>query len=244
MPDYCGTADCINLFEDFSAVASGTVATNLITEASGWLTAEINNFHDGVIPTSGTTYSYYITRAAALETIYLAIDRRKADQYEDVEPWWQKYHDRSMEIIDRLRDGEITLAADTSPWERGIGPAEPIANGTVSAPTEGMCESNWAIADQWYTGDTMPRTFVIEIDGTGSRIEQQTYKWRYEYGSQWEDEEVGLDWGWNQLAYGVYIRFVDIDEFEPEQRWEIDCQPRNRRANKANSMRTYYMSRG
>ena len=244
MPDYCGTADCINLFEDFTAVASGTVATDLITEASSWLSAEINNFHESPIPLSGGTYSYYVVRAAALETIYLAIDRRKADQYEEAEPWWLKYHTRSTEIIDRIRDGQITLEADTSPWERGIGPAESIANGTVDAPADGMMESNWALADQWYSGDTMPRTFVIEIDGTGSRIEEQTYKWRYEYGSVWEDEEVGLDWGWNQLAYGVYVRFVDADDFENGQRWEIDCQPMNRRSNKAHSMRSFFMSRG
>lgn len=244
MPDYCGTNDCINLFEDFSTLAAGTTATALITEASREVTAEVNNFHEAPIPLSGGTYSYYVVRAAALKTVYLAADRRFADQYEVEEGWWGKYNTRFMDIIDRMRSGKISLEADVSPWERGIGPIEEKANGTISAPDAGMAESNAAIEGAYYTGHDMPRTFVVELDGDGSTIAGQTFKWKYIYGSQWEDETIDCSWDWTTLAHGAAVRFIDSGTFAVGQQWEIPTNPINYDRNKNHSTITGYMVRG
>lgn len=244
MPNYHGTNDCINLFEDYSSLADGTTATNLIAESSRWLTAEVNNFHESPIPLSGGTYSYYVVRASALENVYLAADRRKADQYEDEPGWWGKYHVQAMDIVDRMRAGKISLEADVSPWERGIGPIEEKANGTVDAPDMGMAESNSAIEGAYYTGHDMPRTFVVQLDGEGSNIEGQTFKWKYLHGSKWEDETIDCSWDWTGLSFGVAVRFIDSGTFEVEQQWEIPSNPINYDRNKQHSTRSGYMVRG
>ena len=244
MPDYCGTNDCINLYEDFSSLADGTTASDLITEASRQLTAEVNNFHESPIPLSGGSYSYYVVRAAALQTVYLAADRRFSDQYEEEVGWWGKFNARFFDIVDRMRDGKINLEADVSPWERGIGPIEEKANGTVDAPDLGMAESNSAIEGAYYTGHNMPRTFVVQLDGEGSTIEGQTFKWKYLHGSQWEDETIDCSWDWVGLDYGVSVRFIDSGTFEVEQQWEIPCNPINYDTNKYHSTTTGYKVRG
>ena len=244
MPNYHGTNDCLNLFELYSDYADGTTATNLITESSRWLTAEVNNFHESPLPLSGGTYSYYVVRASALENVYLALSKRLDDQYEEETGWWDKYHVRAMDIVDRMRAGKISLEADVSPWERGIGPIEEKANGTVGAPDMGMAESNSAIEGAYYTGHDMPRTFVVELDGEGSTIEGQTFKWKYLHGSKWEDETIDCSWDWTSLGFGAAVRFIDSGTFEAEQQWEIPTNPINYDRNRQHSTRSGYMVRG
>jgi len=244
VPDYHGTNDCINIFEDYSSYADGTTAAALVTESSRFLTAEINNFHKAPLPLSGGTYSYYVVRASALENVYLSISRRNSDQHEEEIGWWNKYHVMSMDIIDRMRSNKISLEADVSPWERGIGPIEEKANGTVSAPDLGMAESNSAIEGAYYTGHDMPRTFVVQLDGVGSTIATQSFKWKYLHGSAWEDETIDCSWDWTGLEYGVNVRFIDSGTFAAEQQWEIPSNPINYDRNKNHSTITGYMVRG
>lgn len=245
---YCGTSDCRNWCEDFNAYTGTDAATagSIIEEASNWFRAEVDNIGYGAPRTDNGTYDYWVRYATAQQAIYIAIDRRKSGQYEEAEGWWIGYHERARNVIERLAAGDLVYWRDRSDDERGIGPAIPRANGTVGTATVDMCYSNRELQGAWYTLD-IPRTFLLEIDGTGSMTSQQTFRWKYLYGTAWEDTGLKLKWGWRNLADGVWVRWEDTggtDYFEKGQQWTIACHPNEYSVNQGRGMRTYQMYRG
>jgi len=244
---YCGTSDCLNWYEDFNALTGtdATTANSIITEASDWLRSSLDAAGCNAPVTYNGTYDYWVRYAAAQESIYMAIDRRKSGQYEDV-AWWSGYHDRAQSVVERIAAGELSMQADVADHERGIGRAASIKHGTVGTTTVDMMFSNWTVQTAWYTSD-IPRTFLVELDGQGSMVSQQTYRWKYRYGTKWEDTSVQCKWGWRGLADGVAVRFEDTggtEYLENGQQWIIPCNPPDRVVNRGQGMRTYQMYRG
>lgn len=239
MPRYCTSSDVSAIYEDYDSL-TGTNGTTLMDVASDWVTATLMDFYGSVFYESGTTYPFWIRRASALEAVYLGFKRRHEQAQTTSTGFWDKYHNEAIQILKDLQEGKHTLTTqDAAPWERGITPAVGVTNGDVTAPGYGGCYSNAEVPDQWFTGD-YPISLVIEIDGAGSRISQQTFKWMYKYGSAWEDEEVALSRSWTYLTDGVYCRFVDAYSFAVGQQWEIACSPsQGRVSNKGDGIRSY-----
>jgi hypothetical protein len=215
MADYCGTADCLLLSRDWTDLTlDGTTnyAGDIITAASAWVTAEVNDWRTAVSPLSdgGTLYDYHIQQAAANRACFIAYDSVMRDKYEVEEtPYWYSFKNESERIMTNLRDAYSVMTEDTSVWERGIAPAVGVANGTVSAPYTGIMISNAEVTSGIYTAnDNIPRTIVIELDGTGTVINDQTYKWMYLGGTAWEAtaQSITVD-GWHSVIYGVEICF-------------------------------------
>ena len=242
MATYCGTQDCVNISEKFSSLVSGTDATSLMADASGWVEASIADFHGSVLTTDGTNYPYWAKHAAALYSVYLAYDRRMRATKEQATGFWTTYADDAKAIIDDIRKGQKFLTQDDAPWERGIQPTRPTTNGSVAAPSDNMCHSNAGMEGEWYTAN-IPSTIVIEITGTGSRISQQRFRWQFKYGSVWEQSNLELSWSWLPLANGVAVRFEDRADFGSGQRWEIDCAPARGRSPEGDGMRSWQMTK-
>lgn len=240
MPSYCTTTDVSVFYEDFGSL-TGTLGTTIIAAASDWVQATLLDMYGQVFAESGTTYPFWVKKATALESIYLGLKRRMEQGQTSSTGFWTKYHDEAVEILKGISDGKHVLQAqDTAEWERGITPAAGAANGTIAAPGYGMCFSNAEVPSQWFMGD-YETTFVVELDGTGSTIAQQTFKWQYKYGSVWEDTTVALSWGWTSLSLGAYVRFVDSGTFATGQRWEIACHPNQGRENNGAGAKSYQL---
>lgn len=245
MPSYCGTQDCLDIAEKFSQLVAGTDATALIAAASGWVEAAILDFHGSVLTTDGTNYPYWVKRATALRTVYMAYDRRMRSPQEASGGFWMSYAEEALAILDDIRTGKKVLLQDEAPWERGIQQARPTANttGSIAAPPDGLLFTNAEMEGEWFIGDH-PLTYLVEVDGdTGSTIAQQSFRWKYKYGSSWEQAKVAMSWGWVVLADGVSVRFEDRGTFVKGMRWEIDCAPGRGRAPVGDGIRSWQMTR-
>jgi hypothetical protein len=231
MPSYCTTTDVSVFYEDFGSL-TGTLGTTIIEAASEWVQATLLDSYGQIFPDSGTNYPFWVKKATALESIYLGMHRRMDQGQTSSTGFWTKYHDQALEILQGIKDGvHVIQSQDTAEWERGICPAVGTANGTITAPGYGYCFSNADVPNQWFTGE-YPITYVLEIDGTGSTIAQQTFRWQPKYGSVWSDEKVALSWGWTALENGAYVRWVDFGTFVTGQRWEVACMPNQSRTGK------------
>lgn len=238
MPNYCTTSDVSVYYEDFGSL-TGTLGTSIIETASDWVQAMLLDSYGHIFADSGTNYPFWIKKATAMESIYLGLARRMDQGQTSSVGFWTKYHDDAVAIINGIRNGEhVIQSQDTAEWERGIAPAVGTANGSIAAPGYGYCFSNAEVPSQWFMGD-YPVTYVLEIDGTGSVISQQTFKWQYKYGSQWEDTTIAMSNNWTALSLGAHVRWVDYGTYVTGMRWEIACTPNQGRTSKGEGIKSY-----
>jgi hypothetical protein len=245
MPQFCTETDCTVIYEDWQTLvgAAGTTGTTIIAAASDWVQATMLDFFGTVLYESGTNYPYWIKQSTALESIYLALQRRMNQGQESSTGFWEKYHTDSLAILTDIRDSKhVLVAQDIAEWERGIGPAVPNANGTIAAGVFGMLQSNQEKLGAWFTGDRTT-TYLFQIDGVGSKISQQTFKWQYKYGSTWQDEGIALNWGWIYIDNGLEIRFEDRGTFAAGQQWEVTCGPNQGRVSGGVNIQSWQMTR-
>ena len=229
---YCGTSDCILVSRDWTDLTlDGTTsyASDYINGASEWVTAEVNDWRSAVNPltSGGTTYDYWIKRAAANYAVWMAYDSVMRDKYEAGEdPYWSTFKTTAETIMEDLRKRHSTLTEDTSQWERGIAPAVGVANGTVDAPYTGIMISNSQHGGV-YTG-SIERTLQVVLDGTGTTIFDQTFAWKFKGGTAYEQEGYTIQPDlWHGLGYGVAVSFLTQADTDVEagQTWEIPCYP-------------------
>jgi hypothetical protein len=233
MATYCGTSDCILITRDWSDITlDGTTsyASDYITAASEWVDGVINDWHCPVSPltSGGTVYDYWIKQAAANRACFIAYDSVMRDKYEVGEqPYWYAWKNESEEIMGSLRTAHSAMTEDTSEWERGIAPAQGVANGTVSAPYAGIMLSNHETG--YYTADdNIPRTILVRLDGSGTQIDNQTFRFQFLGGTDWEATSQPITPNqWFSLAYGVGGCFPTQANAAVENgmTWHIQCYP-------------------
>lgn len=251
MAVYCGTNDCAMICAGWGSMA-GTSADAIIAEASAMLDALLNDFSISPPPpltAGGTAYDYYLRRATALLANWLAAESLYRYEHEPgADTWWSGYRAEAEGIIADIREGKRTLTPAVSQWERGIGPAVPTVHGTIAAPPLGGCISNSDIVGEYYTDDAYPRTAVIELDGTGTNIWTQTWRWGWYGGTGWEDESIPPSPGtWHDLGYGLRITFDPArtgDALVAGQRWTVACNPSRARGYKGPGLRSFVRKRG
>jgi hypothetical protein len=231
MASYCGTTDCRLICNEWTNMA-GTDAAAIIAEASAMTDACLGDFDISPpqpLSFGGTVYDYYIRNATSKLSCWLAAESLYRGQLEvGAEAWWDRYRTEALETFEGLRTGRHTLGSRPNVYERGIGPAIPALNGTITAPYNG-CLSNSHVTGDYYQSDSVARTFVVQLDGEGSTAFQQTFRWQYRNGTAWENEALPLQpLQWTALAWGVSVTFdpaVCGTELAVGQRWEIACTP-------------------
>ena len=239
----CGTNDLKRNYPDYGTLmgtydAAGTFYPGaetdfFIGEAEQWFLARLNDFEMAPPmpdPAAGT-YDYYVRDAVANRAIFMCADgylRRETELTADGTTWWDTHRDRADAILQHLREGDYRLSYQTSMWEHGIGPAMPVANGTVSAPAAGICRSNHGYTGVAYTGDTA-RTCIVELDGTSGTVQDQTFRWKWADSSDdWEAEQIECSPSyWNAIGYGLKVFFnnPETGTLESGMRWEIPLNP-------------------
>ena len=243
---YCGTADCALLCNGWGSMA-GTDASAIIAEATAMTDAYLGDFAMSPpqpLTTGGTVYDYYIRRATAHLAVWLSAEALYRSQYEvGVPAWWDVHQGSALSIFEGLRTGAHVMGSQVSVYERGIGPAVPSINGTITAPPMNGIRSNSEVVGDYYMDDTLPRTFIVELDGTGTDVYTQTFRWQYAGGSAWEEstqEFTPLEW--QTLAHGVMIT-ADPSAFGTAaatgKRWTIAATPSRARNYKGRGLRSW-----
>lgn len=142
----------------------------------------------------------------AYDSIYRLVAPRMASQLKgnDKEPWFDYYKKQANEIWDKFRTKKITISRLTSPGEAGIQPGT-----KVSGTLYGDMENNWEGYGDGFRGADYPRTWRVEMFGTGTagEVGEGTYRWSKNGGISWEGTNyTSLDW--TLLDDEVYVRFT------------------------------------
>ncbi len=232
-----GTNDLQSVYPAYQSLMGTGTADGYpfyLSRADEWLESRLNSFDmTPPPPNPNGTYDYLLRECCANIAVYMAANGILSEQQEvDEDAWWAKFEADAEAIISKLQSGDFRQRWQTSMWERGIGPAMPQTNGTIPAPQIRVCTSNHLITGQSYTGD-MDRDILIELDGTGSTIAEQTFRWKERSGVAWEYEEQSCNAGtWCGLWYGIYVHWQEPESgtLEPGMQWLIPCHTLSRPA--------------
>jgi len=230
----CGTNDLRRNYIDYGTLFDddGTSTVSFYTgQAEQWFLARLNDFQmspPAPDPAAGT-YDFYVRDAVSLMAIYMCADgylRRQTEM--EADNWWEPYKARAEDTVDKLRSGDYRLSYQTSIWEHGISPAIPTANGTIAAPPVNVCSTNNGISGAAFTGYSA-MTAIIELDGTGTDAQNQTFRWRFDESDvDWEAETIALDPPfWHGIGYGlkIYFRNPETGTLENGMKWKIRLNP-------------------
>jgi len=246
---FCGTADCEVLYEDFTTLAEGSVLTTIITQASDWVYSELAEMHrtpSSALPATGTSPNFWVRLATASESIYLAVARRMKADKEVADGYWTPFHNDALGILEDFRTGAKRLDPECSIGQKGIGPAEPVTNGT-DTPEGSWVESNTLVPGCYYLDDTVPRTFTVELTTVAASLTDCRYRWRTDENAvgEWESSGNACSWSFCYLAHGVEIRFfpANIASWKVGQAWTIQCYPERDSKNRATGGTTTIMGR-
>jgi hypothetical protein len=142
----------------------------------------------------------------AWDSIYRIVMPRAISQSRpnDEGHWFDYYKNRSNELWNKFRKKEVVLNVQTSPGEVGI-----MAGTKVSGTLFGQMETNWEGYGKGFLGADYPRTWRVEMTGTGTEggLTEGTFRWSKDNGISWCGTNAITDTNWIYLADEVYVRF-------------------------------------
>lgn len=142
----------------------------------------------------------------AYDAIYRIVYPRAVAQTRDSNdtPWFDSFKKRADEKWNDFKSKKIVLNIQTSPSEAGIGRGTKVAGSLY-----GNMETNWEGYGYGFKGADFPRTWRVEILGTGTagQVDEGTYRWSMDNGITWVGTGVTSQ-SWLHLQDEVYIRFT------------------------------------
>ena len=110
-------------------------------------------------------YDESLRQMNAYLSIYNILGANEASRVEGNEnPWYLEFRNKAMDIYKDIKDGRITFRRDIAPSDTGI--SAPVH--TVGSSL-GAFHTNWDLSyGERFSGSDYPRTWVIEILGTGT----------------------------------------------------------------------------
>jgi len=183
--------------------------------------------------------------------IYRIVSANEVSRVEgEEEPWYLEFRKRAMDTLKEIEDGKITFRRDISPSETGI--SVPVHSVGSSL---GNFHNNWDRSyGQMFSGSDYPRTWVIEITGTGTsgNLAESTFRYSNDNEITWGTSTTtsgtigtcGYDWhhfGWN-----VYGRFSLGSATGSQtivatgEKWTFETKPIKGQKGGKNMMRTYW----
>lgn len=165
----------------------------------------------------------------AWDALYRIVAPRMLSQVrsEDDKPWFEYFKKRSDEKWEQFRTKKVILNKQTGPGESGILPGTKIA-GTLTS----TLETNWEGYGQGFQGADFPRTWRVEILGTGTTggLTEGTFRWSQDDGVTWEGTN-NTQTGWIYLRDEVYVRFSrgtgtgTVGFFTTSDVWQFNTAP-------------------
>jgi len=143
--------------------------------------------------------------------IYRIVSMNEVARVEgDENPWYLEFRKRAMDILKEIEDGKITFRREKAPSDTGIS----IPVRTVGSSV-GILHNNWDRSyGEMFQGSDYPRTWVIEVLGTGTsgRLADSTFRWSKDNMVSWETFSNAGTVGtcghdWYGLDWEVYVRF-------------------------------------
>jgi hypothetical protein len=142
----------------------------------------------------------------AWDSIYRIVSPRAISQARagDDTLWFDYYKKRSEEMWDRFRKKQVVLNIQNAPGEVGI-----MAGTKIAGTSNGQMETNWEGYGKGFLGGDFPRTWRIEMVGTGTAggLTEGTFRWSKDDGVTWDGTSAQTDINWIHLADEVYVRF-------------------------------------
>ncbi len=141
----------------------------------------------------------------AWEAVYRIVQARAVSQISEnnEKPWYDKFHALSDEKWKQIKDKRIVLNRQTGPGKAGISKGTKIAGTRAS-----QMETNWEGYGRGFLGEDFPRTWRVEVLGTGTSggLYEGTFRWSTDNGVTWGGTAVS-DQSWVPLKDEVYVRF-------------------------------------
>lgn len=141
----------------------------------------------------------------AWDAIYRIVSPRAISQARSTDEvyWFDYYKNRANELWDKFRKKQIVLNVQSSPGEVGI-----MAGTKISGTLGGQMETNWEGYGRGFQGADFPRTWRVEMVGTGTEggLTEGQFRWSKNDGVTWEGTYT-TDLSWIHLDDEVYVRF-------------------------------------
>lgn len=157
------------------------------------------------IGTDGT-YDQALRDWNAWEAVFRIVSARAVSQTNEnnEKPWYYKFHDLADEKWKQFKEKKIVLSNQTGPSMIGVGKGTKIAGTRAS-----YMETNWEGYGDGFRGGDFPRTWRIEMIGTGTTggLYEGTYRWSMDNGVTWTGT-ANTDQAWVELQDQVYLRFT------------------------------------
>jgi len=144
------------------------------------------------------------------------------------DPWYIEFKRNAMDVYNDIKSGKITFRREKSPGDAGIS----VPQRTVGSST-GVLHNNWDKSyGQSFTGSDYPRTWLVEVTGTGTsgNLFESTFKYSNDDGVSWGTAGTcGYDW--HDLGTQVYVRFSLGSSSGTEtvvatgDKWSFETQP-------------------
>lgn len=141
----------------------------------------------------------------AWEAVFRIVQARAVSQISEnnEKPWYYKFHDLSDEKWKQFKDKRVVLNRQTGPGKAGISKGTKIAGTRAS-----QMETNWEGYGKGFQGEDFPRTWRVELLGTGTSggLYEGTFRWSTDNGVTWDGTAL-TDQAWVSLKDEVYVRF-------------------------------------
>lgn len=141
----------------------------------------------------------------AYEALWRIAGRRASNfvRNGDDKPWYTQFQDEADRIWKRIQKKEVVFARDVNPSSAGISQAT-----RVVGSSKGTMDTNWQGFGKGFTGADFPRTWRVEIIGTGvaGELNEGTFRYSKDNGLSWDGTLVGST-AFVHIDQQVYVRF-------------------------------------
>lgn len=217
-------------FENVEDYFDGTEDENVLN-AYNFVNNQLTSLGHQVPVQYGTdgVYDQGIRDWNAWEALFRIVAARAVSQTNETndKPWYYKFKDLSDEKWKQFKDKKIVLNRQSGPGKVGISAGTKVA-GTLM----GQMHTNWEGYGYGFLGEDFPRTWKVEVIGTGTSggVFECPYRVSDDDGLTW----IGTfttDQVWTPIKDEVYLRFTkgtstgSTNLFSTSDVWQFTTAP-------------------
>lgn len=143
----------------------------------------------------------------AYEAMFRIIDANQANQVpidENGNVWYDRFRESAGSVYMKWKSKQINFKRDTSPGEGGI---QPVTR-TQGSSAGTLINNALSAYGSGFRGSDYPRTWSVEVIGTGTGGELQECSYRWSKDSELNYGTATTTDAWGHLGDQVYVRFT------------------------------------